>query len=205
MSFFRQKKKRAEPPPPIPGNTWGQTDPTNNVLQLVRAEGRRQDDLREAESRRVDQQMELRAKHYAELREAEAKRIDAIRSYDVGQGVAASNRGDTAALTLATQVSNTAETLRNLVATTASAHATALSQITMPIIERLALLEKAQYEGSGKQAVTDPMMNTILVELKALRENDQTRKGSGIGMEKLVLLVIAIIMALVAIAPYFKQ
>ncbi len=124
-------------------------DPTENVLKLVEAANIRQDDLREAETRRVNEQLVLRAYFDEKLREAEAKRIDAIRAVDVSAVAAASQRADNAASILATQVANTAETLRALVATTASANATTLSSITTTLTERLALLEKSQYEKAG--------------------------------------------------------
>ena len=59
-------------------------DPTKNVLDLVAAAIKRQDDLREAESRHVREIAGLRAEYTAELRKAETARIDAIRAVDVG-------------------------------------------------------------------------------------------------------------------------
>ena len=127
-------------------------DPTENVLKLVDAAVTRLDDLRDAESRRVNEQLALRASYDEKLREAEAKRIDAIRAVDVNAVAVASARADNTATVLANQVSTSAENLRALVASTASANATTLSQITTTLTDRLALLEKSQYEKSGGSA-----------------------------------------------------
>src|ERR1035437_121180 len=70
-------------------------DPTQNVLQLVDAAVTRLNDLREsdskwlkqlqdAEARRIDEQMKLRAEFADRLSLAESKRINAIRAVDVG-------------------------------------------------------------------------------------------------------------------------
>lgn len=79
-------------------------DPTQNVKELVALEMRRQDDLRDAEARRVDDLMELRADYDAQLRIAEAKRIDAIRAVDVNAVSVASERANQQASVLANQV-----------------------------------------------------------------------------------------------------
>lgn len=42
-------------------------DPTANVLALVQASVKRLDDLREAETRRVNEQLDLRARHAREM------------------------------------------------------------------------------------------------------------------------------------------
>ena len=77
-------------------------DPTKNVLDLVQAESRRQDDLRgasdkfnaamrDAETRRIDELGELRATHVKEigdLRDKHAERIGKMVGVVVGYGVA---------------------------------------------------------------------------------------------------------------------
>lgn len=162
-------------------------DPTKNVLQLVEAAVARMDDLREAdaqmsvlraqydreiaaaEHRRIDEQAVLRATYDEQLREAESKRIDAIRLVDVNAVNVAANRASEQATVLATQVATTAETLRTLVATSATALAAAQGQIIEPIISRLALIERAQYERVGNAQVSDPMMAELVSEVKAQR------------------------------------
>jgi hypothetical protein len=118
-------------------------DPTQNVLDLVEAAIKRQDDLREMDARHVREIITIRADYDQKLREAESERIDAIRAVDVG------------AVQRATEVASVvAETLRTQVATTASAAATGLSAALEPIIKDIADLRRAQYEAQGVKAQT---------------------------------------------------
>lgn len=163
-------------------------DPTANVLALVGAavqrlndladaEQRRQDELRQAESRRVDEQAALREFYGTQLREAEAKRIDAIRAVDVNAVQVASERAAAQASVLASQLAQSTEASRTLVAASAAAVAAQFTQTITPITDRLALLEKALYEGQGKSGVTDPMFGQLLTEIKGLRESQAVSVG----------------------------
>lgn len=180
-----------------PGN--GKADPTGNVLQLVDAAVQRLDDLREAETRRIDEKMVAQAESDGKLREAEAKRIDAIRAVDVNAVAVAAERSTQQATVLANQVAASAETLRGLVATTAAATATQLQQIVSPLTDRVALLEKGMYEGTGKAAVTDPQITALLNEMRAVRENNTLQKGTGAGMEKMGGWIVAAVLAIVTV------
>ena len=126
-------------------------DPTKNVLDLVEAAIKRQDDLREMESSHVREVAQLRAEYQAELREAESARIDAIRAVDVGAVNRAAEVAATQASTLAAQVSTSAETLRNQVSAAAAAQTVALSAALEPIIKDIADLRRAQYEAQGQK------------------------------------------------------
>lgn len=103
----------------------------------------------ESERRRVNEQMELRAQHQAEMAAAEAKRIDANRAGDVAAVGIANERAIQQASVLASQVDRSAETLRGLVATTASSVAVQLAQVTEQMTTRLLALENARYENRG--------------------------------------------------------
>lgn len=168
-------------------------DPTINVQNLLKEAVKRIDDLRQAETRRVDEKIEGEKEHVREVIEireeyrekltiAEAKRIDAIRAVDVNAVAVASERATQQATVLATQVSTSAETLRALVASSAAATATQLTQIITPITDRLALLEKAQYTGAGKEGVTDPQLAQLLIEMKATRDSLATGSGQQKGI-----------------------
>jgi len=206
------------------GHPDGKSDPTGNVLQLVEAAMKRQDDLRVAETKRLDDlrlaetirlndirgsevnrinsELSIRAEYEGKLRDAEAKRIDAIRAVDVNAVAVASERAADQATVLANQVAASAETLRNLVATTATTQAAQLGQITTQLTDRLASLEKAQYEGTGKQAVTDPQMAIVLNELKDLRQREFEKSGSGSGMSSMLGWIVSGIFLLLAIAGF---
>lgn len=126
-------------------------DPTANVRELVDAAIRRQDDLREAESRHVREIAVLRAEYAEQLRHAETERINAIRAVDVAAVQQASQVSATQASTLAAQVATSAETLRTQVAAAATAATVALAAALEPIQKDIADLRRAQYEAQGKQ------------------------------------------------------
>jgi len=136
-------------------------DPTANVLSLVEAAVKRLDDLHESNMRRLDEQLSAHIEHARELANAEAKRIDAIRAVDVGAAAVDREKATAQASVLAAQVATSAETLRTLVASTAAAQAQQQAQLFTPITDRLALLEKSQYEIRGKSGVTSPLLMMI--------------------------------------------
>lgn len=122
----------------------------------------RLDDLRTAESRRVDEQMVLRGEYGIQLSIAEAKRIDAIRAVDVNAVSVANERATAQAAVLANQVAASAETLRALVAATAATTAQQLTQLTTQLTDRLTSLEKSQYESKGNSGGIKDLWGWIL-------------------------------------------
>ncbi len=193
-------------------------DPTANVIALVRAEARRldalrdaavkrNDDLREADSRRVSEVANLRAEYEERLRNAEAKRIDAIRAVDVNAVSVASQRASDQASVLATQVQQSAEALRTLVSTTAATVAAAQQQLGNQLSARITTLEQAQYEGKGKQSFADPQMTALLSEVRALSAARTESGGKNIGRGEIVAWIVAaggITVAVVAVLHYLK-
>jgi hypothetical protein len=125
-------------------------DPTANVLQLVEAAIARQDDLCKAESRRLEDLLQLRAFYDAELRRAESARIDAIRSVD------------TASVTRAAEVAAAqAEALRNQVSSAAQAATIALSAALEPIQKDIADLRRVQYEQQGQKSAVVEQKSSV--------------------------------------------
>lgn len=123
-------------------------DPTENVKALNEAANKRQDDLRAAQEKLIQTQLQaaekiselrylhaqelatlqakkledeakLRADHATQLSVAEAKRIDAIRAVDVNAVAVANQRTSEQATALQTQTTQSAEVLRNQVARSA--------------------------------------------------------------------------------------
>lgn len=132
------------------------SDPTYNVLQLVNAAVKRLDDLSTERSERTKEIfslhkeiLNLHVMYGEKLSVAESKRIDAIRAVDVGAVAIASERATQQATVLANQVAASAETLRTLVATTAGTVAAQLQSVSNQLADRIALLEKSQYETKG--------------------------------------------------------
>lgn len=178
-------------------------DPSLNVREMLGYAVDRLDDLREAESRRIDGILEIRAYYEEKLALAETKRIDAIRAVDVNSVSVANEKATQQAQVLANQVVQSAEALRVLVASTAETALKAQQQIAGALSDRVAALEQAQYTGAGKQSVTDPaqaaLLERIVAELKALGTSKDLIGGTRSGrvdafqtVRNAVLLAIAI-------------
>jgi hypothetical protein len=197
--------------PPNGQSSYNSRDPSENVKALSEAANKRQDDLREAtdklvqvqisglkevvhllsshltnlssaESRRVDDQLTIRAYYSERLELAEAKRIDAIRAVDVNAVAVASQRASDQATVLATQVAQSAEALRGLVASTANTVAQSQQTLATTLSTRITTLEQAQYEGKGKQSFADPAFAELLSEVKSLRETRRETIGVNQGV-----------------------
>ncbi len=196
-------------------------DPTENVLALVVAAVKRQDDLRvaaekfmEAELTHVRLTEALRAEHSRELNDKESNRLDAIRQVDVQNGNAAAAAAADAIRVLAATTAANAEKLRTDLNATAATMAKQTADVaaTMAaqqagtvagITERIAALEKSSYEGIGKGRVADPMMAEFMADMKSmLRAQSQTvGKSEGISATWAVVVgVIGMVVAVIAVA-----
>lgn len=192
-------------------------DPTANVIALSEAATQRQDDLREASERfilarieaserleelrevhaealrvaentRVNEIIELRADYEGRLAAAEAKRIDAIRTVDVNAVAVQNQRAVEQAALLQTNATQSADTLRNLVANTATTVASAqdasnqalstkIDQAFNGLQTRVAALEQAQYVGQGRSGVNDPAFAALVDQVKALADAQTAAAG----------------------------
>lgn len=168
------------PPQTSPADPKSPTvyDPTANVIALVDAAMDRQDDLREAENKRIRETAELRAEYTEKLAIAEAKRIDAIRAVDVNAVAVAAERATAQATVLANQVAASADTLRALVAATAATIAKQLSDLTTQLTDRISALEKSQYTISGAGGVATPAIDEKFNNISKILEALGTRIGS---------------------------
>lgn len=198
-------------------------DPTKNVLDLVRAESKYQDGMREAQDRlhaskiesiqeivdlreeyatqlraaeslRVGNEADIRAEYAEKLSMAESKRIDAIRLVDVNAVSVANERSAAQATVLANQVAQSAETLRSLVATTATQVAANLQQVTTMLSDRITKLEQAGYQAVGRSAFADPAFTDLLAEVKGLRESRTLVTGRGEGFSTSWAIIVAVAM-----------
>lgn len=152
-----------------------QYDPTPNVLLLVEAANKRQDDLRELNNQLFDCKAEclekisnIREQHVEhlrnqetrwsdkmerrsrEIRESESNRLNAIRQVDVLAVNTAADRAAVAIAALAATNKQDAENLRNALTTTATTIATQTDNTVKAMTDRIAALEKSSYEGKGK-------------------------------------------------------
>lgn len=197
-------------------------DPTANVLALVGAANRRQDDLRYETNRRIDTALacvkevsDLKAAHVKEMGEvrathadamaiAESKRLDAVRAIDVLNGSTAAERSQVAVQVLATKTATDAENSR---AALTAAAATIANQSAINFAadrERIAALEKSSYEGAGKSKVADPALEALLAEVRRLSGVQQGGAGRSEGMQYFITMGLAIAGIAVAIAVYLK-
>ena len=229
----------ASPTPRTPVEEGRAVDPSSNVLLVLDAAVARQDDLRNQESRRmedihnaelnrvdslrmaaqdkiitllqselkrVDDMAAMRAEYQEKLSLAEAKRIDAIRSVDVSAVGVASERATQQAQVLANQVAASADALRALVATTATTFAQQQQSLQTQITERLALLERSQYESKGKEAYADPALTILVEQVKRLSDNQQTSTGKGMGVSSAWAVGVAAVAVVLSISnsSFFK-
>jgi hypothetical protein len=228
-------------------------DPSRNVLDLVEAAIRRQDDLRRVVeellkekitsgdeksalrlqmmeqrlteiSNRLDSEARLRAEFSKEIAATEKARVDAIRQVDktaVDQTASAAlqtaanlakTQTDSAGV-LSTQVSTSAEALRNLVATTAAESNRNIQQQFTTLGTRVAALEQGSATLGGERKFSDPATSGALASLAeqvrvlVRQQSENTGAGAGssatwgwiIAVGTLALLLIGTIVAIVTL------
>lgn len=160
-------------------------DPTDNVMKLVEAANRRQDDLRNAESLRSREVADLRAEHAKEIREIESRRLDAIRQVDVAAAKTEADRALTAIQALATKAAIDAENIRTALNATAATIAKQTSDTVGEITTRIAALEKSNYEGQGRSKVADPQIESLVGEMRRLGSNQASSGGERRGGQQM--------------------
>jgi hypothetical protein len=186
-------------------------DPTTNVRALVEADVKRLDDLSELratyteklvrlEITRIEDILKLRAEYDNKLSVAESKRIDAIREVDVNERAIAAERTTQQATVLATELAESREILRTLIANNAITATTQLNSATTPLSDRLAALERSSYTGAGKQQFTDPMMFGLVTDTQNLRRRSDIGVGTSKGASMMWAYVIAGVMAFLGMA-----
>lgn len=143
-------------------------DPTANVLALVTAEARRQDDLRIAEARytrleakRLDDLARMRHNCDQELADtrlqaqrdatlAESRRIDAINAAQKVEVALTAERASATAATLAQTLVTTAETLRTSQAASVEAITQQIRRLQETLEAKIAPLERERYLTGGR-------------------------------------------------------
>lgn len=156
-------------------------DPTKNAMLMVSESAHRLDDLRHAETRRIDDLAHQR-EHYGELLAiAEAKRLDANRLADMGAVALANERAIAQAAVLAKQVLEVAETGRTLVATTAKAQSDQQTLFSDQIGQRFTLLD---------------------TRISLISQNQTGSENRGKGRSDLYGWFIAAIVGVVAVVSY---
>jgi len=165
-------------------------DPTKNVLDLVDAANRRQDDLREMHNRfleaefrrleetvrRVEQLSELRAEfarevslihqsHDREIHKMEQDKLAAFRQSDEAARLTEAARTQAAVDLVARSAETAASAIRADLSTTATALANSVAARDVELNNRVSALEKSSYEVAGKGAGTK---NTVTYAIIAV-------------------------------------
>lgn len=193
------------------------TDPTLNVLSLVEAANRRQDDLREAE-RRYNDLRDTNSKEIAQLREAHQKdiadlrekhqlqmatkeegRLDSIRQVDREDGNKRVADAQMAITTLANTTSTVKDNLQTQVQNTALTLETKQSGTQKDVNDRLAKLEQQQSEGKGKSGVRDPAIDDLIKAVGQLALKQDFGTGKSMGMRDMGGWIVAGILAVATI------
>lgn len=192
-------------------------DPTQNVLDLVEAAIKRQDDLRSADSHHIRELMAVRASYEDKLRDAdrreadqragyedrlsakETQRLDAIRAVDVATGAAASVAAEARATTLAAAQQASAEVLRNLNEQARITTAEALEARVAPLVKAVEDLRQTQYqqqgEKSSKTETSTDARDAIAIEAARIQAAAQRT-------QVYALIVAALILAIGAYAAF---
>jgi len=178
----------ASPGPSTDRHNEAVVDPTANVIALVEAGVKRQDDLRKMQARHSEAMSNMRAIYEEKLSAKESQRIDAIRAVDVAASQQQQKDAETRATALANQVAQSAEAMRNQVAAAATAAATSLGAALVPIQERLAELTRLQYEQQGQKA-----------QVQESRDVGAERRDQGAESRSQATLVMGIMLGLVTL------
>jgi hypothetical protein len=169
-------------------------DPTANVRELVLAESKYQDAMREASDRfneamriagerRLEDLAEAERRRQNELRAAEATRLDQLAElrvfYDTRASADLSNRVQTTAESLSNQITTLTKTLTTQIDTQVGA-----------LSARVAEVERFKYESGGRTSVTDPATERALMSvtsaLQDLQASRQTTEGKGMGQAQVI-------------------
>ncbi|HEV8216973.1 MAG TPA: hypothetical protein VGP95_14095 [Gemmatimonadaceae bacterium] len=163
-------------------------DPTENVIALNEAANKRQDDLRQGAKELSDAKIahqkeigDLRATHAKETRTFDNDRWDKIRSVDMANAAATATQILQAVNTNAAAQERTAQTLRDQVATTATAAENRQAAFAADMVKRLSAVELSMSKGEGKQQIADPASErtAMLVERLITQQAAGTGKTDG--------------------------
>jgi hypothetical protein len=187
-------------------------DPSKNVLDLVEAAIKRQDDLREMQARhtaQIGEMREVNAQYVAELRSGyesklraqESARIDAIRAVDVGAVTRAAEVSATQAATLATQQQASADALRGQVEQARIATADALAQALAPITKSIEDLRAAQYQQQGEKS---SKVETSTSDRDAVMLEQTRIQAAQARMQLYALVIAAVVLAIGIYAAFHK-
>jgi hypothetical protein len=142
-------------------------DPTKNVLDLVNAESRYQDGMRDSMEHYQDSMREAETRFQNSMRETESRIQNWMRD-------AESKRVEALASQQRFYETRIADMLRTSVESTSTLVGNQLVSIQNTFNDRVARLEQFRYESSGRTSVTDPQVTDALSKLGASLISVQT-------------------------------
>ncbi len=172
-------------------------DPTENVKSLSEAANKRQDDLRDALgilqvarnetlTARVDAAeriMQIRKEHSDEIGSLIKQHGDEMSAAHAANDRAMHAADQDTMNELRTSITTGIESLRSALGVTAARIESANLERFNQLSERLRELERSYSEAKGAERVSDPMMSTLIVEVKKLSESK-----AGISMTTIVIV-----------------
>lgn len=186
-------------------------DPTKNVLDLVNAESKYQDAMRESAEKYDKAIRQAEVRRLEELAKAETRRVDALEEQRVryeariaedlrvnvkttsdqlaGQLIKETGALNNQIATLTTSVANQVTTLTTSLTNQMSAQSSGINT-------RLADLERFRWETGGKSAVADPALSAALTEMAksiaALKDTSDRGEGEKKGTSDHTTLLFAV-------------
>jgi hypothetical protein len=171
----------AEPTPQAGAGVGNVVDPTQNVRELVLAESKYQDGMREAE-----------AKFQNGMRDAENHRLDDLAKLKARYDKQISDM-------LSVQVKTTSDLISTQLDKVTTALSAQITTLTATMNDRIAQLERFRYEMGGRTSVSDPATAQALIEMagaiKLLRTTDDKSEGRGLGRSEIYAIIIVAIAA----------
>jgi len=191
-------------------------DPTKNVLDLVRAESKYQDAMRDAgndlaeklrlaEKERINDLAALR--HSYDTRIAENLRVEVKTT---SEQLAAQLVKETGSLSQ--QIGALTTSFTNQITTLTASFTNQIGALTNALTPRIADLERFRWEQGGKTSVTDPAVSLAISELSKaiieLKSAGSQTTGRTTGHSEVFAWIVAgvtVLAAIVATAAYFAK
>jgi hypothetical protein len=181
-----------------------------NVLQIVGVQINALSDAQESNTRSIQTLITEKFDNIEKNNIKESNRIDELRKGDMEAVRIANDSTVKRAELLSTQLVETAETVRKTTDTLATTVATQFKQITDRQDEKIAALERVNWENSGK-AGASPTLQSLVTELIALKSTNDTNAGVAKGQQVtknslivILTIAIAVITVIMSLISFFR-
>ena len=163
-------------------------DPTKNVLDLVSAESKFQNALRDLEAKHAKDMQNWSDKYQDAMRVAESKRQDDLAELRVRYETQMSN-------VLTVQVKTTSDLISTQLDKVTSALGTQITSSVNSLLDRIGQLERFRWEVGGRTSVQDPALSTALASMAnaiaALQSGSAQGEGRHTGQGQIIAYIVA--------------